>query len=60
MYISNFAPLVIKTGSLYPGNLYRLKYRMLVYDGKIDKATADRLWNDFAYPPMLDFLRNKK
>jgi hypothetical protein len=29
---------------------------MLVYDGKIDKETADRLWNDFAYPPAVKIL----
>ena len=22
-------------------------------DGKINKETADRLWNDFAYPPLV-------
>jgi hypothetical protein len=26
---------------------------MLVYDGKINKETADRIWNDFAYPPVV-------
>jgi hypothetical protein len=46
-----FCPTRHKDWQLDPGNQYRLKYRMLVYDGKIDKAVADRLWNDFAYPP---------
>jgi hypothetical protein len=46
-----FCPIRHKDWTLYPGQTYRLKYRMLVYDGKIDQATADRLWNDFAYPP---------
>jgi hypothetical protein len=27
---------------------------MLVYDGKIDKQTAERLWSDFAYPPVVN------
>lgn len=48
-----FCPTRHKDWELYPGNLYRLKYRMLVYDGKIDKATAERIWNDFAYPPVV-------
>jgi len=48
-----FCPIRHKAWTLDPGSLYRLKYRMLVYDGKIDKATADRLWNDFAYPPVV-------
>jgi hypothetical protein len=46
-----FCPTRHKDWQLDPGNLYRLKYRMLVYDGKIDKETAERIWNDFANPP---------
>jgi hypothetical protein len=53
-----FCPTRHKSWELFPGNLYRLKYRMLVYDGKIDKETADRLWNDFAYPPTVRILDN--
>lgn len=48
-----FCPTRHNDWQLDPGNLYRLKYRMLVYDGKIDKATAERIWNDFAYPPTI-------
>jgi hypothetical protein len=48
-----FCPTRLKDWKLDPGNLYRLKYRMLVYDGNIDKNTAERLWNDFAYPPVV-------
>jgi hypothetical protein len=48
-----FCPIRYKEWILNPGNIYRLKYRMLVYDGKIDKQTADRIWNDFAYPPVV-------
>lgn len=51
-----FCPIRHKDWTLYPGNLYRLKYRMLVYDGKIDKAVADRIWNDFAFPPVVKVL----
>lgn len=51
-----FCPIRFKEWVLYPGNLYRLKYRMLVYDGKIEKQTADRLWNDFAHPPVVKVL----
>jgi hypothetical protein len=46
-----FCPIRFKEWVLDPGKVYRLKYRMLVYDGKIDKSSADRIWNDFAYPP---------
>jgi len=48
-----FCPIRYNDWVLDPGKVYRLKYRMLVYDGKIDKSTADRLWNDFAYPPLV-------
>jgi hypothetical protein len=48
-----FCPIRHKDWVLDPGNIYRLKYRMLVYDGKIDGATANRVWNDFAYPPVV-------
>ena len=36
---------------LKPGEHYKLRYRVLSYDGEMDKERADRLWNDFAYPP---------
>jgi hypothetical protein len=48
-----FCPIRYKEWKLDPGTVYRLKYRMLVYDGKINKETADRIWNDFAYPPVV-------
>lgn len=51
-----FCPIRLKDWVLDPGNIYRLKYRMLVYDGKIDKTIADRIWNDFAYPPVVSVL----
>jgi hypothetical protein len=51
-----FCPIRLKEWVLNPGSVYRLKYRMLVYDGKIDKSVADRLWNDFAYPPAVKIL----
>jgi hypothetical protein len=48
-----FCPIRHKSWVLEPGNVYRLQYRLLVYDGKIDQANANRLWNDFAYPPVV-------
>jgi len=48
-----FCPTRFTDWALDPGNTYRLKYRMLIYDGKIEKAAADRIWNDFAYPPVV-------
>jgi len=48
-----FCPTRFTDWALNPGNIYRLKYRMLIYDGKIDKEAGDRIWNDFAYPPLV-------
>jgi len=48
-----FCPIRHKEWVLEPGNVYRLKYRMLIYVVKVDRATSDRLWNDFAYPPVV-------
>ena len=48
-----FCPIRDKSWELIPGNEYVLKYRMLVYDGKIDPLLAERLWNDFAHPPLV-------
>jgi hypothetical protein len=48
-----FCPIRHKEWILEPGNVYTLKYRMLVYDGRVDKATAERIWTDFAMPPIV-------
>jgi len=47
----NFNPAMDRDWKLEPGKDYQLKYRMYVYDGKIDKVNAEKLWADFAYPP---------
>jgi hypothetical protein len=54
-----FCPIRLKAWDILPGNVYKLQYRMLVYDGKIDKATADRIWNDFAFPPVISIIKGK-
>jgi len=48
-----FCPIRHKEWVLQPGNVYRLRYRMLVYDGKVDKSVSERVWTDFAYPPVV-------
>jgi hypothetical protein len=48
-----FCPIRYKDWVLNPGKVYTLKYRMLVYDGKVDKAVSERIWTDFAYPPVI-------
>lgn len=52
-----FCPIRDKSWELKPGNDYVLKYRMLVYDGKIDNQIAARIWNDFSNPPVVTIER---
>ncbi|MGB3585944.1 MAG: ThuA domain-containing protein [Tunicatimonas sp.] len=49
----NFNPAMDRDWKLLPGHEYTLKYRMLTYDGEMDAATAERHWQDFAYPPQV-------
>lgn len=63
----NFNPAQDRDWKLEPGKAYTLKYRMLVYNGKIDSVTAERYWQDFAHPPKVEIklhsgsgLRGKK
>ena len=50
----NFNPAQQTDWELRPGNTYALQYRMLVYDGAIDAAQAERYWRDFANPPRVE------
>jgi hypothetical protein len=52
-----FCPIRYKDWVLNPGKVYTLKYRMLVYDGKVDPAVSERVWTDFAYPPVVKIAR---
>jgi hypothetical protein len=47
----NFAPTKTKDWELLPGGHYILMYRLLAFEGEMTPGQADRLWNDFAYPP---------
>ncbi len=50
----NFNPAMDRDWVLEPGNDYQLRYRMFVYDGKIDESKAEKLWQDFAFPPKVN------
>lgn len=50
----NFNPAQEQDWTLAPGRAYSLSYRMLVYDGKISEAQANRYWRDFAHPPAVE------
>ncbi|MCP9236132.1 ThuA domain-containing protein [Lewinella sp. JB7] len=47
----NFNPAQDRDYVMRPGGTYRLRYRMMVYDGQLDTTTANRYWRDFAHPP---------
>lgn len=49
----NFAPSQAGRWSIAPGTPYLARYRFVVYDGLPDPADLDRLWNDYAYPPVV-------
>ncbi len=53
----NFNPTQDRDWVLQPGRNYALRYRMLVYDGQIDSTTAQRYWQDYAYPPRVQVRR---
>lgn len=44
----NFTPIRHKSWELKRGENYVLKYRMILFDGKIDKETAEMYWNSFS------------
>jgi len=47
----NFNPAQDRDWVLEPGRTYALRYRMVVYDGELDPADAERYWHDLARPP---------
>ena len=49
----SFSPTRNKDWPLSPGKDYVLKYRMLVYDGRIPAEQAERAWKNFAHPPQI-------
>ncbi|WP_160150067.1 PmoA family protein [Parabacteroides sp. Marseille-P3160] len=49
----NFAPTKNKDWTLLPGKQYKLRYRVLTYDGTMTKEHAEQLWKDYAYPPQV-------
>lgn len=48
---ANFCPTKDMDWLLSPGKNYALKYRFLVFNGRVDKEKAESAWYYFAYPP---------
>ncbi|MST95076.1 MAG: hypothetical protein EXS33_07390 [Pedosphaera sp.] len=49
----NFAPQQAGDVEITPGRPLALRYRFVVADGAPDKVELDRLWNDYAHPPVV-------
>lgn len=50
-----FVPIRHDDWKLEPKQNYTLKYRMIVFDGKLDAETAEKYWNSFASNPTVKF-----
>lgn len=51
-----FVPIRHNDWKLDSKTNYTLKYRMIVFDGKLDAATAEKYWNSFASMPEVEFI----
>jgi hypothetical protein len=49
-----FVPIRHEDWKLEPLQDYTLKYRMVVFDGKMDAETAEKYWNSFAKMPQIE------
>lgn len=52
-----FVPIRHKNWKLEALHDYTLKYRMIVFDGAIDAATAEKYWNSFAKIPEINLIK---
>ncbi|MEA4917891.1 PmoA family protein [Proteiniphilum sp.] len=55
-----FTPIRHESWKLIKGNSYVLTYRMIVFDGEIDKETAEMYWNSFSSSPKIEFISKNK
>ena len=52
-----FVPIRHDNWKLESKQNYTLKYRMIIFDGKIDSKTAEMYWNSFASNPNVEFIK---
>lgn len=50
-----FVPIRHEEWKLEPKKNYTLKYRMVVFDGKMETQTAEKYWNSFVSMPVVTF-----
>ena len=48
--MANFSPSKEENWTLEPGHTYRLRYRVVTYDGILTPEKAESLWQEFAHP----------
>lgn len=48
-----YAPQQEGDMEIKPGAAYVSRYRFVIHDGPPDRAELDRLWNDYAHPPVV-------
>lgn len=46
----NFCPTKTKDWVLVPGHTYRLRYRVIAFDGAMNPQLAEQLWQDYVHP----------
>jgi len=56
---ANFCPTKDMDWLLSPRKNYDLKYRFLVFNGRIDKEKAESAWHYYAYPPEVIIRKEK-
>jgi len=49
----NFCPIKIEAWKIEPQKQYSLRYRLIVYDGKLDAETIEALWQSYAHTPLI-------
>ncbi|MFZ4549856.1 MAG: hypothetical protein ACOYN4_20575 [Bacteroidales bacterium] len=40
---------------LEPNQPHTLKYRLIIFDGKVSSDEAEKYWKEFAYSPVIKF-----
>jgi hypothetical protein len=48
-----FAPAQLGDWQINPGTPYIARYRYVVLDGPQDSVELERMWNDYAHPPIV-------
>ena len=52
-----FCPIRHQKWTIYPGKDYVMKYRMLVFDGDISPEIAEAIWQNFAKPVRIEWIK---